>query len=64
MEKEKQVHICFSHYYIKIKVDSHDSLLIGKRFTLHNVMILIKSVLNKDKGHYYYMYFSRNARIN
>ena len=44
----------FSHYYTKIKVDSYDSLLIKKRLTLHNVIILIKSVLNKDKYHYYY----------
>ena len=39
----------FSHYYVKIKVDSYDSLPIEKTFTLHNVIILIKSVLNKDK---------------
>ena len=25
--------------------------------TLHNVIILIKSVLNKDKNHYYYNTF-------
>ena len=40
--------------YAKIKVDSYDSLSIEKRLTLHNVIILIKSVLNKDKNHYYY----------
>ena len=38
----------------QIKVDSYDSLFIEKRFTLHNVIILIKSVLNKVKSHYYY----------
>ena len=43
----------FSHYFAKIKVDSYDSLPIGKGFTLHNVIIDIKSVLNKDKNHYY-----------
>ena len=35
----------FSHYFAKIKVDSYDSLPIEKRLTLHNVIILIKSVL-------------------
>ena len=44
----------FSNYFAKIKVDSYDSLPIEKRLTLHNVIILIKSVLNKDKNQYYY----------
>ena len=30
------------------KVDSYDSLSIEKMLTLHNVIILIKSFLNKD----------------
>ena len=44
----------FSHYYMKIEVDSYDSLPIEKTLTLHNIIILIKSVLNKDQNHYYY----------
>ena len=47
----------FSHYFAKIKVDSYDSLSIEKVLTLHNVIILIKLVLNKDKNHYYYKIF-------
>ena len=47
----------FSHYFAKIKVDSYDSLPIEKRLTLHNVIIHIKSVLNKDKNHYCYKIF-------
>ena len=47
----------FSHYFVKIKVDSYDSLPIEKILTLHNVIIHIKSVLNKDKNHYYYKIF-------
>ena len=39
----------FSHYFAKNKVDSSDSLPIEKRLSLHNVIILIKSVFNKDK---------------
>ena len=47
----------FSHYFAKIKVDSYDSLPTEKRLTLHHVIIHIKSVLNKDKNHYYYKIF-------
>ena len=47
----------FSHYFAKIKVDSYDYLPIEKRLTLHNVIIHIKSVLTKDKNHYYYKIF-------
>ena len=44
---------CFSQYYAKIKVDSYNSFPIEKTLTLH-VITLIKSVLNKNKNHYYY----------
>ena len=40
----------FSHYFPNI--NSYDSLRTEKILTLHNVIILIKSVLNKDKNHY------------
>ena len=43
----------YSHYFAKIKVDSYDSLSIEKILTLHNVIIHIKLVLNKDKNHCY-----------
>ena len=46
-----------SHYFAKIKVDSYESLPIEKTLTLHNVIIHIKSVLNKDKNYYYYNIF-------
>ena len=50
--------ICIlSRYFLKIKVDSYNSLPIEKIFTLYNVMISIKSVLNKGKSHYYYKIF-------
>ena len=53
-KSKKQYHIyCFS-LFLKTKVDPHDSLPIEKRLTLHSVIIFIKSVLNKDKSHYYY----------
>ena len=42
-----------SHNYEKINIDSYDSLLIEKTLILHNVVILVKSVFNKDKNNYY-----------
>ena len=47
----------FSHYGTKINVHSYDSLPPEKVLTFHNVIILIKSVLNKDQTHYYYNIF-------
>ena len=47
----------FSHYYAKIKVDSYDSLPIKTTLALRNVVILIESVLNKDKHHCYHNIF-------
>ena len=47
----------FSHYFAKTKVDSYDYLPIGKWLNLHIVIIHVKSVLNKDKNHYYYKIF-------
>ena len=41
----------FSRFFAKVKVDSYDSC--EKRLTLHNIIIHIKSVLNKDKNDYY-----------
>ena len=43
-----------SHNYARIKVDSYDSLPQEKSLTLHNVVILIKSVFNKNQNPYYY----------
>ena len=53
----------FSHYFTKIKIDSYDSLHVGKRLTLHNVIILIESVLNKAKNRCYYKIFSEKCSL-
>ena len=47
----------FSHNYANIKIDSYHSLTLEKTLTLCNFVILIKSVFNKDKNHYYYNIF-------
>ena len=44
----------FSHYHAKIEVNSNDSLHLEKTLILHDVIIHIKPVLNKDQNHYYY----------
>ena len=54
ISQKSSIRCRFSHYFVKIKVDSYDSLPIEKKLTLHNVIMHIKSVLNKDKNHYYY----------
>ena len=43
-----------SHNYAKIKIDLYHSLPLEKTMTFRNVIILIKSVWNKDKNNYYY----------
>ena len=44
-------------YFGKIRIDSCNSLPIEKILTFQNVMILIKSVVNKNKNNYYYNTF-------
>ena len=47
----------FSNNYAKLKIDSHDDLLLEKILTLYNVVMLIKSVFNNNQNHYYYNVF-------
>ena len=37
----------------RIRIDSYNSLPIENILTFHNVIILIKSVVNKNRKHYY-----------
>ena len=46
-----------SHNYVKNKVNSYDSFALEKAVTLCYVLILNKSVFNKDKNNYYYNIF-------
>ena len=50
-------HTFFSNNFGNIKVDSYNYMSIEKPLALNNVIILIKSVLNKDQNHYYYNIF-------
>ena len=42
-----------NHNFARIRINSYDSLPIEKIFTFHNVIILIKSVVKKNKNNYY-----------
>ena len=53
----KSITCIFSHHFAKVKVDSYNFLPTEKRLTLHNVMLHIKSVLNKYKNHCNYKIF-------
>lgn len=47
----------YSYKYTKIKINSDDDIPLGKTETMHNVIISIKSVLNKNYNHYFYIAF-------
>ena len=46
-----------SHNYAEIKVDSYDSVLLGKTKTFHDVIVFTKSVFNRDKNNSYFNIF-------
>ena len=46
-----------NHNFGEIRIDSCNYLPIEKMLTFHNVIILIKSVVNKNKNNYYYNIF-------
>ena len=53
-QKSGITYVFFSHNHAKIKSDSYDSLPLEKALSLHNVIIRIKSVFNKDQNYYNY----------
>ena len=46
-----------NHNFARIAIDLYDSLPTEKILTFHNVIIPIKSVVNKNKDEYYYNIF-------
>ena len=58
ISKKSGVTKSISHIFGKIRIDSYyNSLPTEEILTLHDVMILIKSVVNKNKNKYYYNIF-------
>ena len=47
-----------NHNFGKIRTDSFNSLPLEKKMAFHNLIIFIKSVVNKNKNEYYYNIFS------
>ena len=50
ISRKSSITYVISHNYAKIKVDLYHSLPLRETLTFHNVMILIKSLFNKDKS--------------
>ena len=57
ISKKSDISDSISHNFGNIRIDSYNSLPIEKILTFHNVIILIKSVVNKNKNEYYYNIF-------
>ena len=47
-----------------MQVDSYNFLPLEKTITFHDVILLIKSVWNKDKNNYYYNIFLENVSFH
>ena len=55
--KKRYITDSVNHSFAIIRIDSYDSLPNEKILTFHNVIILIKSVVNECKSNYYYNLF-------
>ena len=57
--------VLYMLFLIIMPYDSNGSLPLGKTLNLHNVIILIKSVFDKDENNYYYdIFLEKNVHIN
>ena len=57
INKKSDITNSINYSFGKIRVGLYNSLPIKKRLTFHNVIILIKSVVNKNENKYYYNIF-------
>ena len=57
ISKKSGIKNSINHNFGKIRIDSYNYLPIQKILTFHNVIILIKSVVKKNKNEYYYNIF-------
>ena len=48
---------CINHDFARIRIETCNSLLIEKILIFHKFIILIKSIVNKNKNHYCYNIF-------
>ena len=59
--EKRGIKFSVSHIRQKIHLYPYDFLPLKKTMTFHNVIILIKTVFNKDKNKYYYNIFLERA---
>ena len=57
ISKKSGVAESINYNFARMRIDSFDSLPIEKTMTFYNVIILIKSVFNRNKNEYYYNIF-------
>ena len=53
ISEKKGITDSVDHNFARIRIDSYDSLPFKKVLSFHNVIILIKSVVNKNINYYY-----------
>ena len=59
ISQKSDITYLFSQNNPKIKIGSYDSLCLEKTLTLHNVIMLIKSVFNKSQNYYYSIFLEK-----
>ena len=57
IKKKNGITYIISYNYARTKIDSYDYLPLEKTLILHNFVILIKSVFDKDQNNYHYNTF-------
>ena len=57
ISKKSGIKYSISYNFPRIRNDSYNSLPIEKILTFHNVIILIKSIINENKNHYLIYYY-------
>ena len=61
ISKKSGIAKSISHNFARIRIDSYNSLPFEKILTFHNIIILIKSAVNKDKNNSYYNIFFKKG---
>ena len=57
ISKKSDITNSINYNFGRIRIDSYNSLPIKKILTFHNLLILIKSAVKKNKNKYYYNIF-------
>ena len=60
---ESSIKCSIGYNFTRIRIDSYNSLPIEKILAFHNVIILIKPLVNRDKNHYYNLFLEKKIRI-